>query len=136
MKTSILALVLSAVVIMFAGYLSADDNGFVCPLDKKTAKKMMDEDHAKRVAYYTTLLNLTPDQSKKISDIMVEYRDRQLAKKDEFIQSQVDAVNESDRKIKAVLTPEQVDKYKEAQSNQNKTLGDKMRDWFQSGMCY
>jgi Spy/CpxP family protein refolding chaperone len=137
MKTAVTAVLLAALAFVPAGFaLAADEEGLVCPLDKETAQKMMDDEHARRMEYYNGLLKLTPEQSKRISALMTEYRDRQLAEKDRFIASQVNAVNESDRRLKALLTPEQRQKYIEEQKKQNKSLSDKMRDWFQSGMCY
>lgn len=136
MKRYVAVIVLSAVMIMVGRYLSADAGGLVCPLDRKTAVKMMNEDHAKRVAYYTDLLKLTPDQSKKISDIMVEYRDRQLVEKDKFLNTMVAAINESDGRVKAVLTSDQIEKYEDAKAKQNDTLSQKMQNFFKSGMCY
>ena len=124
------------VLMQLSSVVIAADQGWVCPMDRKQAESKMKEDHAKRIEQWTKIYKLSPDQKDKISGIMIKYRDMELDQKDKLIDSIVTAINDSDAEIKAVLTPEQIDKYEEIKLNTHKDLGERMKEWFQSGMCY
>ena len=126
--------VLLMVLLQTCAFAAAGD--LVCPMDRNQAVEKMNAEHAKRIQAWTKVYNLTPEQSEKISKIMIKYRDKELDKKNDFVAGIVQTINESDKEIKSVLTPDQKDKYETAKFNENRDIAERIREWFSSGMCY
>jgi Spy/CpxP family protein refolding chaperone len=105
-------------------------------MNKGEAQSTMATDHNARIDFLNKELKLSPEQKESVSNIMTEYRDKILDEKNKLIDDMVDAVNDSDAKIKAVLTAEQAKKYESLKEQQHQSLSDRMKEWFQGGMCY
>ena len=136
MKRIFCLTVVSLFVFVLGARLFAEEPEWVCPLNRKEMIMAVNKSHRQRMDNMAAVLRLTPEQRDKISSIITEGRDKVAAARDELIDLIVTTEISSNRDIKSVLNEEQARKYTQIEAEHHERLGDKMKRWFNEGMCY
>jgi len=117
MKKAVAVVCAGILVVMACGLVSADQGKEKSKWQEKRIEKMAKD------------LNLTADQKEKVSAIWKENGD----KRDAEMQKNRDAMkaikDDEDQQIKALLTPEQSQKYEKQQAERKEKMDKKMKKW-------
>lgn len=109
--------------VIFAGILTVQAGGIVFAAEDKDEGKWQDN---KKIVKMTKDYDLTGEQKEKVSVIMKETVDKIKAEKQKFQETTKAIKAGEEQKIKAVLTPEQSQKYEKKRA-ENKEKMEKMR---------
>lgn len=121
-------------ILMFvvAGMLTIQTQGLVFAMDdvdmggKKDIGQSMEKMQEKHLDKMTKDLDLTPEQREKVSAIMKENNEARKAEMQKRMEA-AKARESTDAKIKAVLTPDQIQKFDAMRAERKEKMGKKMK---------
>ena len=110
----IVSVLLMTMVVSMAGYVSAQENKEECPNgDKMKCEMKMEQMHKSRLEKLVKELGLTEGQKQKIEDIIKDGWGKTREEMKKVHEQAKNMRKEVDSKIEQVLTPEQLEKFKQ-----------------------